>query len=177
MSFSVRHQGQCIFCLLCLVLLVFSCLVLSPLVNRAFALLYFLYHFIPRTSANLTLVYMYVHYWVMFYHLISGRRVVQLGILADGLKGCQLCCQPLSLNDCIGEKLYGLGGKLLVKCIPCGLINDVLIGTRHGHLKTTWDVNSKLASGNVYMSTFNLISSFGVNNCNEQKQRLPVCRC
>lgn len=33
-----------------------------------------------------------------------GRRVVELGILADGLKSCQLCSQPLHLNDCTGEK-------------------------------------------------------------------------
>ena len=62
-----------------------------------------------------------------------GRRVVDLGILADGLKQCGLCGQPLHLNNCVGERKFGLAHVLLVKCTfpECGLLNDVPTGTKH----------------------------------------------
>jgi hypothetical protein len=82
-----------------------------------------------------------------------GRRVVDLGILADGLKKCGLCGQPLYLNNCVGERKFGLAHVLLVECTfpECGLVNDVPTGTKH---KTSsggyaWDVNTKLAAGIV----------------------------
>lgn len=82
-----------------------------------------------------------------------GRRIVELGVLADGLKACQLCGHPLHLTDCVGEKKFGLAHILMVKCqyVECGLVNDVPTGSRH---KTTncasaWDVNTKLAAGMI----------------------------
>lgn len=82
-----------------------------------------------------------------------GRRIVELGVLADGLKACQLCGHPLHLIDCVGEKKFGLAHILMVKCnyLECGLVNDVPTGSRH---KTTncasaWDVNTKLAAGMI----------------------------
>ena len=43
----------------------------------------------------------------------EGRRVVELDLLADGLKSCQRCSQPLRLDDIIGERRFGLGLILL----------------------------------------------------------------
>jgi hypothetical protein len=81
----------------------------------------------------------------------DGRRVVELGTLADGLKACQLCGQQLQLSNCVGDKKFGLAHVLKVKCQypECGLINDVPTGSKH---RTTnggqsWDVNTKLAAG------------------------------
>jgi len=76
-----------------------------------------------------------------------GRRVVELSVLADGLKACRLCSQPLHLADCVGETRYGLSGYLKVKCMysECGLMNQIPTGSRHGKI---WDANTKLASGN-----------------------------
>ena len=80
-----------------------------------------------------------------------GRRVVELGVLADGLKGCNLCGQPLHLSSCIGEQKYGLAHVLQIKCnFPsCGLVNEVSTGSKHKTSKggTAWDINTKLAAG------------------------------
>ena len=46
----------------------------------------------------------------------EGRRVVELGVLSDQLAGCKMCSQPLSLQNCVGEKRYGLGTLLYVIC-------------------------------------------------------------
>ncbi|XP_062617807.1 uncharacterized protein LOC134279410 isoform X3 [Saccostrea cucullata] len=82
-----------------------------------------------------------------------GRRVVDLGIIADGLKSCQLCGQPLHLSNCVSERKFGLAHVLIVKCnFPeCGLLNEVPTGRKH---KTTsggyaWDVNTKLAAAMI----------------------------
>lgn len=58
-----------------------------------------------------------------------------VGVLADALKACQLCGNPLYLKDCVGEKKFGLAHILSVsfRCwySECGLVNDVPIGSRH----------------------------------------------
>ena len=46
----------------------------------------------------------------------EGRRVVELGVLSDQLAGCKMCSQPLSLQNCVGEKRYGLGTLLYIIC-------------------------------------------------------------
>ena len=80
-----------------------------------------------------------------------GRRVVELGTLADGLKACNLCGQPLHLSNCVGEKKFGLAQILQVKCHypDCGLINDIPTGRKHSTVNggQAWDVNTKLAAG------------------------------
>ena len=82
----------------------------------------------------------------------TGRRVVELGVLADNLRACQLCSQPLHLANCVGEKKFGLAQILMIKCTyeDCGLVNSIPTGSRHrtdrGGL--AWDVNTKLANGN-----------------------------
>ena len=81
-----------------------------------------------------------------------GRRVVELGALADGLKGCELCGQPLHLTNCVAEKKFGLAHILQVKCMnpECNLVNDVPTGSKHvtPNGGQAWDVNTKLAAGN-----------------------------
>ena len=78
-----------------------------------------------------------------------GRRIIDIGVLANGLKAChqcQLCAQPLHLSNCVGETRHGLGGFLHVQCgySACGLVNKIPTGSRHGKI---WNVNTKLASG------------------------------
>lgn len=38
----------------------------------------------------------------------TGRRIVELGTLANGLKVCQLCSKPLHLVNTVGERKFGL---------------------------------------------------------------------
>ena len=55
-----------------------------------------------------------------------GRRVVELGVLVEGLKACFLCSQPLHLENCVEETKFGLAYMLKIKCdyADCGLINE-----------------------------------------------------
>lgn len=85
----------------------------------------------------------------------TGRRVVELGTLANGLKACQLCSQPLHLINTVGERRFGLAQILEVKCMysECGLVNDVPTGSKHTSQNggQAWDVNTKLAAGMITM--------------------------
>ncbi|XP_048749762.1 uncharacterized protein LOC125647095 [Ostrea edulis] len=80
-----------------------------------------------------------------------GRRIVDLGVLADGLRACQLCQLPLHLHNCVGEKKFGLSQILEIKCNNCDLINNVVTGSRHRTDKggLAWDANTKLAAGMI----------------------------
>ena len=56
----------------------------------------------------------------------SGRRVVELGVLAEALDGgCSACNTPLKLSNCTDETLSGLGSFLYIVCCnsECGEIN------------------------------------------------------
>lgn len=85
----------------------------------------------------------------------TGRRVVELGTLANGLKACQLCSQPLHLINTVCERRFGLAQILEVKCMysECGLVNDVPTGSKHTSQNggQAWDVNTKLAAGMITM--------------------------
>lgn len=48
----------------------------------------------------------------------EGRRVVELGVLADGLKGCVKCGLPLQLSHTSEISTYGLASILKVLFIP-----------------------------------------------------------
>ncbi|CAG2232154.1 unnamed protein product [Mytilus edulis] len=74
-----------------------------------------------------------------------GRRVVELGVIADHLQQCKHCGLPLSLHNTIDIKTYGLGSVLKVLCTnkSCGNINAIPTGKQHDH--KIWDVNTKLA--------------------------------
>lgn len=76
----------------------------------------------------------------------EGRRVVELGVLADGLAGCKECGLPLQLSHTQGIRDCGLGSFLQVRCrnLWCGHVNVIPTGKRHGRI---WDANTKLATG------------------------------
>ncbi|XP_062614363.1 uncharacterized protein LOC134276103 [Saccostrea cucullata] len=59
-----------------------------------------------------------------------GRRIVELNVLADGLRACQLCQSPLQLHNCVNEKKFGISQILQIKCEHCHLLNDVATGRR-----------------------------------------------
>lgn len=44
-----------------------------------------------------------------------GRRVVELGVLAEALKGCKICGTPLHLHLTVGIQTYGLAAIFKVK--------------------------------------------------------------
>lgn len=61
----------------------------------------------------------------------EGRRIVEIGFLAEQLKSCQKCkTTPLHLKDCVGEIRYGFGSILKIKCI-CSHINTIYTGKQH----------------------------------------------
>ncbi|XP_061173475.1 uncharacterized protein LOC133182645 [Saccostrea echinata] len=81
------------------------------------------------------------------------RRIVELGVLADGLNCCQLCGQPLQLSNCVGEQKFGLEHILIIKCkfTDCGLVNEVATRSKHqtSNGRSAWDVITKLATGMI----------------------------
>ena len=84
----------------------------------------------------------------------EGRRIVELGLLADQLDACTVCSIPLKLSSCFKEQRYGLGSLLHILCNACDSVNVVATGKRHridGSTRGmgTWDVNSKLALGMI----------------------------
>ena len=48
----------------------------------------------------------------------EGRRVVELGVLAEALDSCGQCSLPMAmrLSSCVGETRQGLGGWIHVTC-------------------------------------------------------------
>lgn len=69
----------------------------------------------------------------------EGRRVVELGVLAEGLAACAFCFVPLHLRDCVDIYDFGLASVLHIPCSSCKEINKVPTGKRHGRV---WDVNT-----------------------------------
>jgi hypothetical protein len=49
----------------------------------------------------------------------QGRRVVELGVLADALKACVKCGMPLQLNHAVDIQSYGLSA--IIKVYHIGL--------------------------------------------------------
>ena len=81
----------------------------------------------------------------------DGRRVVELGMLAEGLESCCFCQQPIQLKYVVDEKRYGLASLLYIHC-SCGQINTVRTGKSHRSADAhrgvpIYDVNTKLATG------------------------------
>ena len=60
----------------------------------------------------------------------DGRRIVDLKVLAEGLRKCANCESKLCLSDIISESRCGYGSHLIIKCI-CGTDNKVSTGTMH----------------------------------------------
>ena len=87
----------------------------------------------------------------------DGRRVVELDVLVDELKGgCRFCDEPISLVDLTSELRYGLGSLLSIKCSK-GHINLIPTGKRHFRSRSNsakareqaWEINDKLAFGKL----------------------------
>ncbi|XP_062603151.1 uncharacterized protein LOC134264915 [Saccostrea cucullata] len=83
-----------------------------------------------------------------------GRWIVELGTLVDYLKrGCVMCGNALQLVNTVGERKFGLGQVLQIKCThsSCAHVNDIPTGSKHrvkADMKQyAWDVNTKLAAG------------------------------
>ena len=83
----------------------------------------------------------------------DGRRVVDLGVLAESLQECSssVCCLPLHLKNIESETRVGLGSVLWVRC-ECGEVNSVNTSKEHGKSKgmPLYDVNTKFASGLIH---------------------------
>lgn len=94
--------------------------------------------------------------WNIIFNLLLK---INLGILVDGLKFCQLCSQFFYLNDCIGEKKFGLGYMLLIRCNYCQFVNEILIGSWYKIIVggIVWDVNIKLVVGKDNLKIWNEI--------------------
>ena len=86
----------------------------------------------------------------------DGRGIVELGVLSDQLAACK-CFHPLNLQNCVGEKRYGLGSMLYVACSNpvCNHKNRLVLGKRtfNDNQKRglpSWDVNRKAAGGELH---------------------------
>lgn len=81
----------------------------------------------------------------------EGRRVVELGLLADRLNECSQCGQSLQLSVINSESHFGLASVLHITCRNCQIDNLVSNGSRHSIGATgperCFDVNTKPAAG------------------------------
>lgn len=78
-----------------------------------------------------------------------GRMIVKLGVLADALSPFKKCGMPLQLSHCTGIKTHGFSAMLKIPCTNtvCRYLNTVPTGKIHeDHV---WDVNRKLAAGDL----------------------------
>ena len=86
---------------------------------------------------------------------LSGRRVVELGVLAEALDGgCKVCSTPLRLSSSTDETVSGLGSFLYIVCSnsECGEINVCHTNKTHrvagnSRGRPIFDVNTKIAAG------------------------------
>lgn len=81
-----------------------------------------------------------------------GRRIVELGYLAEQMKSCPNCSTPLYLHCCKKERLYGLGSILYIECQSCKKELKIYTGKQHRSQNTVkgmkiWDVNTKCGLG------------------------------
>ncbi|CAG2250117.1 unnamed protein product [Mytilus edulis] len=76
-----------------------------------------------------------------------GRRIVEWNILAEGMYCCTCKC-PLHLSDIVGERLFGLGGLLMVDCKLCHTVTDVHFGKRGP--SGSYDINTKASIGMIH---------------------------
>ena len=88
----------------------------------------------------------------------EGRRIVELGVLADQLKeGCLECKTVLNLFNTEEETIRGLGSILYIRCEECHQLNGIKTGKTHRspHKKDVgrpiWDINTKAATGLCYL--------------------------
>ena len=92
----------------------------------------------------------------------EGRRIVELGVLAQNLQHCMYCQMPLQLIHCERENQYGLGSILHIRChnSSCMMTNKIPTGKRHRRGQrgpATFDVNTKLAVGKYFVLVSRLL--------------------
>ena len=81
----------------------------------------------------------------------EGRRVIELGVLAEGLGACENneCDRILDLRSTISENRIGLSSILWIQC-ECGELNKIQTGKFHRQKRKgvpIYDVNTKMAEG------------------------------
>lgn len=85
----------------------------------------------------------------------QGRRIVELGLIADQLRSCVDCGGRIFLDNIVSEKRQGLGSILYIEC-SCGMLNSVVTNKRHSTGKRgvpTFDVNTKAALGKILIQS------------------------
>ena len=97
----------------------------------------------------------------------EGRRVVELGVLAEEMAKCngEGCNLPQNLNNTEKETRSGLGSLLWVRCV-CGFLNKVkTFKCRKVSEKAfSFDVNTKAAAGMIHAGmNYNELKRFTSN--------------
>lgn len=79
-----------------------------------------------------------------------GRRIVEIGHLAEQLRSCVSCKAPLELHNIIEERRHGFASLLYIKC-HCDAVNKVTTGKRHHASQKekalVFDINTKAVFG------------------------------
>ena len=98
--------------------------------------------------------------------VLSGRRVVELGLLSKELAdGCKYCRSPLQLSNCWKETVSGLGSFPYITCRAANRGEINVCHTSEVHRvsdrgRPVFDVNTKLASSEynlLYTEKLNLL--------------------
>ena len=84
----------------------------------------------------------------------DGKRIVELGVLAEALGKCfgQGCSSTLDLRNTESEKRYGFASLLWVSCVECGALNSIKTSKSHHVTKKgapVYDVNTKAAGAMI----------------------------
>lgn len=100
----------------------------------------------------------------------DGRRVVELGFLAEQLKaGCQLCKTPLMLHHMKSETKKGFGSYLNIECQACFSYTTVSTGRLHtpvnAQQRKVFDVNTKAILGKFHGPILLVLILFYFNFC------------
>jgi len=76
----------------------------------------------------------------------TKRRLVELKQLAADLI-CTSCKNPLTLQDYVEERQYGLAFEMIVKCRFCGMNSKVCTGKKSKINPSLYAMNCKIATG------------------------------
>ena len=88
----------------------------------------------------------------------DGRRIVELGVLAEALRkwSGEGCSSTLDLRNTESEKRYGFASLLWVRCVECGALNSIKTSTSHNVKKKSTSVQCKHKGSRRY-DTFRII--------------------
>ena len=88
----------------------------------------------------------------------EGIRIIELGVLAEGLKQCQAsgCLKPLQLSNTVRETRAGYGSWLWIWC-ECGTTNKIATGASqhqnnedHAKQRPVFNVNLKFTGAMIH---------------------------